>query len=237
MNSEKLIDTIPNEIACTAVEWLLAWQMADDPEFIWQQVVQWRQVSVLHEQAWQQIESVNDQIALLAQSSNNDIAQQVIVSPHTSRRQALKTLSALLVVSGSSWLTIQEQPWQRWSADHYTDIGQQLKLQLDDGSELYLNSGSVIDIKFTATERRIVLSKGEIYVNTGQDSAYQSQFTHIRPLVIELAQGQVRPIGTRFSVRQFSSAFGNAFSKVSVYQGKVQLQNNNLSHTVIVNAG
>jgi transmembrane sensor len=235
--AEIITDNIPNEVECTAVEWLLEWQMADDSDLIWQQVIQWRQASNLHELAWQKIETVNGQIALLAQSANNNIAQQVIVSPHTSRRQALKVLSVLFVVTGSSWLTMRQQPWQRWSADHYTDVGQQLKLQLEDGSELYLNSSSVIDIKFSVTERRIVLTKGEIYVNTGKDSAYQSQFNHVRPLVIELAQGQVRPIGTRFSVRQFNSSFGNAFSNVSVYQGKVQLQGNNLSQAVVVNAG
>ena len=233
---------IPDEIARTAVEWLLEWQMAEEPELVWQQVMQWRQANSVHDLAWRQIEAVNGQLALLSQlgTAGKNIAHQSLTSAHTSRRQALKVLSALLVVSGSSWLAVRQQPWQRWTADHYTGVGQQLRLQLEDGSELFLNSSTSIDIEFNATERRIVLAKGEIYVNTGKDDLGQSQFNKIRPLVIELAQGQVRPIGTRFSVRQFDSSFSsyfNNYSNVSVYQGKVQLQGNNLSHTVVVNAG
>ena len=233
---------IPDEIARIAVEWLLEWQMADEPEHVWQQVSKWRQANSLHEQAWRQIEAVNGQLALLSHSSTagKNMAHQSLTSAHTSRRQTLKILSALLVVSGSSWLAVRQQPWQRWSADHYTDVGQQLNLRLEDGSQLYLNSSTAVDIEFTATERRIVLAKGEIYINTGKDSIYQSQFNNSRPLVIELAQGQVRPIGTRFSVRQFDSSFGNSVhndSQVAVYHGKVQLQSKNLSGNLIINAG
>jgi len=223
---------IPDAVARTAVEWLLAWQMADEPSHIWLQICQWRQANCIHEQAWQHIENINSQLACLAQSGTSHIAHQTISSPHTSRRQALKVLSVFIVVSGSSWLLARQQPWQHWTTDHYTGIGQQLRLTLEDGSEVFLNSSSAINIQFTATQRRIVLVKGEVYINSGKDNFGQSQFNNARPLVVEFAQGQAKPIGTRFAVRQF-----NNHCKVSVYQGKVQLQGSNVSHTVIVNAG
>ncbi len=223
---------IPDEVARTAVEWLLEWQMADKPAHIWLQICQWRQANSMNEQAWQHIESINSQLACLAQSGTSHIAHQTISSPHTSRRQALKVLSAFIVVSGSSWLVARQQPWQRLTTDHYTGIGQQLRLTLEDDSEIFLNSSSAINIKFTATERRIVLAKGEIYINSGKDNFGQIQFNNVRPLIIELAQGQARPIGTRFAVRQFDH-----HSKVSVYQGKVVLQGYNIAHNVVVDAG
>jgi ferric-dicitrate binding protein FerR (iron transport regulator) len=53
---------VSSDVAQAAVEHLLEWQAADEPELAWQKISDWRQMNQQHEQAWQQIERVNEKL-------------------------------------------------------------------------------------------------------------------------------------------------------------------------------
>jgi transmembrane sensor len=97
------------------------------------------------------------------------------------------------------------------AADHSTATGERRETVLADGTRLLLNTASAVDVRYTAAERLIVLRAGEILVRSAPDAAG-------RPLRVRTAEGTVRAIGTRFTVRQHS-----VHTTVAVLEGMVEL--------------
>jgi len=95
-------------------------------------------------------------------------------------------------------------------ADHRTATGEQRQLALADGTQLWLNTASAVDIRFNAQERRIVLLTGEIFVATASDA---------RPLRVQTPQGEMRALGTRFNVQLQGTATG-----LAVHEGAVEIR-------------
>jgi transmembrane sensor len=77
---------------------------------------------------------------------------------------------------------------QAWVADYRTAIGEQREIILADGTRLWLNTASAINVYFNARERRIQLVTGEIFIATAKDTR--------RPFQVDTAQGQLRALGT-----------------------------------------
>src|SRR5690606_10672619 len=73
-----------------------------------------------------------------------------------------------------------------------THIGEQLRIQLDDGSTATLNTDSKIIVRYSQNKRLIELQQGEVYF----DVARQAQ----RPFEVLAAGNTVRAIGTEFNV-------------------------------------
>jgi transmembrane sensor len=66
--------------------------------------------------------------------------------------------------------------------------------KLADGSRVDLNRGAAISVRFTATERRVRLERGEAHFTVAKDPA--------RPFVVEVEGVAVRAVGTAFSVKR-----------------------------------
>jgi transmembrane sensor len=77
-----------------------------------------------------------------------------------------------------------------------TEIGQQRRLTLPDGTGLALNTASAIDVDFGASLRRIVLHAGEVMVTSAPDTAAPA-----RPLVVDTRHGRITAFSARFGVR------------------------------------
>jgi transmembrane sensor len=75
-----------------------------------------------------------------------------------------------------------------------TDIGEQMSVQLDDGSTLRLNTDSRLRVRFNGQQRRVLLDRGEAFFQVAHDSQ--------RPFLVQAGGAQVRAIGTRFDVRR-----------------------------------
>ncbi len=98
-------------------------------------------------------------------------------TPDTQRRAALKLLGLLLVAGGSGYLVQRSEPWQAAFAEHRTATGEIRHVTLSDGTRLDLNSDSAVDLRFSASERRIRLIRGEVLLTSGHDP--------LRPLIVE----------------------------------------------------
>lgn len=172
-----------------------------------------------HERAWQ----LAQRVSLQWQGIPNGVALPTLErADRISRRSGLKALIVLMTVGPSALLTWR---YSSLSADERTAIGEQRQVNLPDGTQLSLNTHSAVDITFDATERLIRLRAGEILVTTGQDSLN-------RPLLVQTDQGQVRPIGTRFSVR-----LEPGDSLVTVYEGAVEITPQQGRASTRLNAG
>jgi transmembrane sensor len=177
---------------------------------------------------------MNKKFSLLSVNQQNDIAHNTLTNiaeksndyDLSSRRDAIKLLSAFFVIGSSSWLASQQKPWQNWLADYQTAVGEQQQITLRDGSQVTLNTNTAIDINYTSGACNISLIKGEIYIKSGNDLARK------QTLRVSVSQGQVQPIGTRFSVRQADNQ-----SHVAVFEGKVIIKPSNNADAVTLSAG
>ncbi|MGR6619695.1 FecR domain-containing protein [Pseudomonas rhodesiae] len=168
---------------------------------------QWQAADAEHRRAWQRLQHLQHTLGGVPADSARAVLRD---TPDTQRRAALKLLGALLMVGGSGYLVRRSEPWQAAFAEHRTATGEIRYVTLSDGTRLDLNSDSAVDVRFSATERRIRLIRGEILLTSGHDA--------LRPLIVETAAGDVQALGTRFGVREL-----DAGSRVDLYEGRVRV--------------
>lgn len=107
--------------------------------------------------------------------------------------------AACLVLGFSGWLlagrlTSGASPSGAVFAERaVAPVGGWRKSDLPDGSILTLNSDSAVDVRFTATERRVRLVRGETHFVVAKDPR--------RPFVVEANGVAVRAVGTTFNIR------------------------------------
>lgn len=78
------------------------------------------------------------------------------------------------------------------SAIYETAIGQQASHELSDGTVVLLNTNSRVRVDFTATNRMLILDRGEIHVNVAHDPD--------RRLSVMVGNKVVQAVGTEFNV-------------------------------------
>ncbi len=219
----------PNDIspaiARQAVHWLLELRPEDGSptapaaaRHARQQWQAWLDADPRHARAWQRIAEVDGQLRGVPAS----VALQTLAAPGLQRRHAVR-LAVLLTAGAGGLLAARQtglgtQAWQQLAADLSTGTGERRDAQLPDGTRVWLNTASAVDVRYTATERLIVLRAGEILVHSAPDNAPDGATGTARPLRVRTAEGQVRAIGTRFTVRQHGG-----HTEVAVLQGAVEL--------------
>src|SRR5690606_14207401 len=114
------------------------------------------------------------------------------------RRRATRMLLWGGLATGAGLLASHTGTWQPTLADCRSGTGEQRNFTLEDGTRLTLNTDSAVDLRFDTNQRRIVLVAGEIMVATGHGPG----LTDPRPLWVATAEGSIRSLGTRFTVRQ-----------------------------------
>lgn len=185
----------------------------------------WLNADPQHAEAWARFNQLEQDIARDA----SPLVRASLVSnkPPKSRATAKLTTSLLsltLVAALALTALNQHRPLAGFLADHATGNGEQLQLELDDHTKLRLNSRTVVDIDFSAEERRLVLHSGEILVETAHDDK--------RPFVVETDQGRLQALGTRFLVREADHS-----TRLIVLQSAVAVEPTKAASKIIINAG
>ena len=220
---------ISPQVAQCAVEWLIELQAADRDDATHETFQRWLAAHPDHKLAWQHIETVNTRFNGLASPLGSAVAKAVLTPRRSSkRRQIIKTLVIILFFGGTGWWAEEKIPWRAWAADEYTSIGQRRDITLTDGSRVALNTDTTINIRFTANERRLQLVRGEILVTTNQDNA-----SIVRPFIVETAQSELHPLGTRFTIHQQTTS-----NRLSVFEGAVEIRlRQDINYRHVVQAG
>lgn len=172
----------------------------------------WRQADPEHERAWRRLQQLSQKLHEVPAP----LARRALQQPASAagRRKVLGALGIVLA-GGAGVQVLRESAWygQRQAAFR-TATGEWRELQLPDGTQVALNSGTAMDVAFDAFERRIVLRGGEILVTSAPDGSGAG-----RPLLVETAHGRAWALGTRYSVRD-----DGAHTRVAVFQGAVRLE-------------
>ncbi|MBK4999839.1 FecR family protein [Pseudomonas sp. S31] len=184
---------------------------ADDPATLTQWNT-WLAEDARHRLAWRYVESINQRFGNLHADANH--AHQVLNTVHRQRHSRRGVLGGLCIAGSAgllgwgSW----RQGWidspSAWLATYRTGLADVRPLTLTDGTRLWLNGQTALDVQFDESVRQLRLYRGEILIETAADP---------RPLQVLTRAGRMQPLGTRFSVRD-----QGLLTTLSVFTGTVQ---------------
>jgi len=126
-------------------------------------------------------------------------------------------LVMMLSVSGGAYLG-----WDYWQHQPvYTQSfasqrGEQLDIQLPDGSRLRLDTATRIAVTLYRQRREVKLAEGQVVFQVQGDAA--------RPFDVLAGPMQVTVVGTRFSVRHTAGILGDDGVRVAVEEGRVRVR-------------
>lgn len=227
--SPRSLPELPDNVLDQAIGWLVRIESDGANPQLLEACRQWRQADALHEVAWQALhksDATFQGLAALPGTVARDTLHRLQGGRH-SRRQALKLLGAGLVASGAAGWSLRESTLLPWGADYATEVGERRQFLLDDGTRLHLNTASAVDVQFSAQRRLIVLRRGEIFIDTGKDSATPGRR---RSFWVSTRHAQLQAIGTAFAVRDEAQG-----TRLRVEDGAVAIQGK--GEPVIVAAG
>ena len=194
----------------------------------------WVAQSPLHKEVFQQLASTWDGLDLLSELRVPGEVSATVKRSYTSvvlwwllvplwlltqllggTKQAISSVAQPRLVFGSAatvlglcvglWLVLN-QP----TGVYMTAIGEQSSYTLPDGSSLWLNTDSQIEVDFSESRRKLVLLKGEAHFDVKPDKT--------KPFEVYAGSRRVKAIGTAFSVYLKGSDVD-----VTVTEGKVGL--------------
>ena len=114
--------------------------------------------------------------------------------------------------SAAAWSLRQQHILPPLTADYRSPVGQRRTVQLADGSQLQLNTGSAVDVHFDGQQRLVRLLEGEILLTARAGQA---------PLHVLTGQGLLSSQAARLNVRQF-----NDHTQLAVLAGQVEVMPN-----------
>jgi transmembrane sensor len=174
----------------------------------WQQ---WYTADAMHRQAWATVERISQRMQPLQGDTDGSAQALLLARGNLDRRKALGALgigSAALLLGATVWRAPLQETLAVWRAGQRTEVGNVRSLALADGSQVWLNSATALNIDYRTDLRLLQLLQGEILIQTAVDA---------RPLVVSTGEGRLRALGTRFSVQ---AAEGQ--TQLSVFEGAVQ---------------
>jgi transmembrane sensor len=94
-----------------------------------------------------------------------------------------------------------------------TASGEQRRVQLSDGSGVFLNTDTKLRVKFTAPQRLVFLDRGQAFFEVAKDKT--------RPFRVLAGHNEVRALGTAFEVRRIGEGIQVTLEEgqVAIYRG------------------
>ena len=131
---------------------------------------------------------------------------------HRSQRRAAFGIAAGIVLAVGAVL-VYLAPWSgpddSHLEKHFTRVGEQKTVKLDDGSAVTLNTGTQLVVDYSNRSRRILLERGEAFFDVAEDAQ--------RPFNVEMGMRSVTAIGTAFNVRKDPERYSVAVLKGAVW--------------------
>lgn len=133
-----------------------------------------------------------------------------ILNPGVSRswlRLAGIAAAVLLLLAGGAWYELfGPGAWESYE----TQVGEQRTVSLADGSVIYMNTVSRVDVRYSETARDVRLRDGEALFTVEHDTR--------RPFLVHVGNMVVQAVGTQFNVYRRETG-----TKVAVVEGVVQV--------------
>lgn len=218
---------LDHQVLQAAAEWYARLHAAPQDAGAQAQWLAWMAQDARHRQAWGYVESVNQRFAGLHGQAGQ--AHQVLSNLREQRQSRRAVLGSLCIagVGGllgwAGWRQGLVDSPRAWFASYRSGLGEVRPLQLADGSRVWLNGGTALDVHFDERLRQLRLYRGEVLIDSGADQ---------RPLQVTTRAGRLQPLGTRFSVR-----VQGLQTTLSVFVGQVRATCADSGSAVVVAAG
>ncbi|WP_223482576.1 FecR domain-containing protein [Stenotrophomonas sp. OVS01A] len=193
-----------------ALRWVIRCNAGRLPERQQRALQRWLQADPRHADAWRQQQAFwqgldaagPDVLAALP-----ELTAEPALRPLQPRRRApwLLASAAVLLLS----VTAAPHAWLLVRSDVRSDNAPRT-VQLQDGSTAILDAGSALALDFSAGQRRLQLLRGRAWFQVAHEA---------RPFRVEAGGGEIRDIGTAFSV-----ALQDAVVTTEVSQGEVEIR-------------
>ncbi|MDQ8033914.1 MAG: FecR domain-containing protein [Bordetella sp.] len=204
---------LPAHVAEQASRWYVLFMSGNDTETDRREWAAWRLADPDHERAWAHLVRADGRMRELA---GTPAYEALSVDRRASRRRALIAMFGLVSCTGALLWTADRMRWLPLSPDHAAGVGERGEVMLADGTRILLNTDSAIDVRYDGHARVVVLRHGEIEIVTGHAAGYAGL-----PFRVETATGQVRALGTRFTMRH-----EGAQTRVVLLEGHVEVRPN-----------
>lgn len=179
-------------------------QLSDTEQLAWQQWLRHPE----HAQAWGKVQRISAQMQRLSADGAGRAAGDALARSTSSRRAVLKGLALVLGTGAIAWHSGRER-LGAGTAQQRTTVGERRQLQLADGSTLWLNTDSAVDVDFSPGERALQLYRGEILIDARREA---------RPLMLHCPMGVLSSQQARLSLR-----LDDNDSRVDLYSGDMTL--------------
>lgn len=199
-----------------ASEWLVRLCSGERTEAQEQAFALWLGSSKAHREAFDSVESLWQDLAIVAEFPEEE--QEAPILPDAAndagvtvkRRALLGTVAAALLAS-TLYFTPFTEPQAPEALAYRTDVGEQQRVELADGSNLYLNTATRVSVSYSDEQRSITLEQGEAYFDVAKEAD--------RPFVVSIPNGSVTALGTAFNIRLHDKS-----ADVTVTEGVVKVQ-------------
>lgn len=159
------------------------------------------------QQLWDRTGNLRDDVHLQALKAA-DLA--VLQRPHWFRTNWMLSAAATLVLLlGGAYLAMRflgSPP----AVTYATALGERRTETLADGTQVVLNTDSVLEARYTRGRRSVELQRGEVQFEVAHDAA--------RPFVVSVGRDTITALGTRLQVRRDTDA-----AVVTLLQGRVEV--------------
>lgn len=190
------IENQHDDVIDNATRWIVLLRSGHASEADWQAYRQWRAQDPRHEQLCAQLETRLGVFKVpIAQGVSGKVLQQALNTPGTSRRKLLQgALACTGVALGASLLVSQRTALGELTADVSTGTAERRTVSLPDGSELFLNAKSAVDLDFSGPHRIVRLLDGELRVKVAVNPA--------TPFQLVTPQALIQVLGSDLTVRE-----------------------------------
>lgn len=190
------IENQHDDVIDNATRWIVLLRSGHASEADWQAYRQWRAQDPRHEQLCAQLETRLGVFKVpIAQGVSGKVLQQALTTPGTSRRKLLQgALACTGVALGASLLVSQRTALGELTADVSTGTAERRTVSLPDGSELFLNAKSAVDLDFRGPHRIVRLLDGELRVKVAVNPA--------TPFQLVTPQALIQVLGSDLTVRE-----------------------------------
>lgn len=184
----------------------------------------WYEADIQHQQAWARLEGMQQSLQRVPAAISLPTLQTI----SHERRSLLKGIAVLGMGSTLGYGMYRELPWAGWLAQYRTGTGEQREVRLADGSLVWLNTATALDVHYDKLQRTLTLHEGEILVETAKDTHAGAA----RAFNVVTEHARIHALGTRFIVRKHAD-----ITRVAVLEHAVEIYPGNALSATRLEAG
>ncbi|PIB57700.1 FecR family protein [Pseudomonas sp. 2822-17] len=175
-----------------AANWVIRLNEGNLSEREQQQFERWKIADPQHAAAFERLQGFVGRLQALRPQQAP--VQAALEAARVRRRNPAGRVLLGLLMALPVALALRAYPPTYLLADQRTAPAHWQRINLEDGSQLTLSGNSAVDLTFNGQQRQVRLLRGEILVQVAHDAT--------RPFSVVTDDGQMRALGTRFTVRR-----------------------------------